>query len=65
MTLATVLKMSGIVSIAISSANPSTGSQVSDFVDWEGFAIDTDLTPFGGVSGKKRAYLPIGWTGRR
>lgn len=46
-------------------ANPSAGTKVSDYVDWEGYAIDSDLTPFGGVSGKKRAYLPIGWTGTR
>jgi len=49
----------------MNAANESAGTKVTDDVDWEGFAIDTDLTPFGGVSGKKTAYLPYGVRGVR
>lgn len=44
----------------MNAANESAGTKVTDDVDWEGFAIDTDLTPFGGVRGEKTAYLPYG-----
>jgi len=44
------------------SANESDGDLVSDDIDWAGYAIDEDLTPVGGIVGRKKVvFLPVGW----